>query len=252
MTRGPNASAEYMKCKDEHSRLEFQVKLLALYQEIFIEFSCGCSIKAEKPMDPFFEPLSFARIFPLGLKKVFGKKAIRKKHSLWSCARFEKTPHRLCPKDPQLFALLIKILYECRLEISDNMAATLSFLKTTDEIPENKMELLEEDASRLKSGDRCQYPAVARDFLMPYFKNNATVPDPDTPYYKDCKLPKKLKEALQVESPEVSEKCLPDEQLVELFKETTTQEHKPKRFRKKPNKGKTQSAIRKTQKPVKL
>jgi hypothetical protein len=77
------------------------------------------------------------------------------------------------------------------------------------------------------------------------------MPDPEK-YCKDRKLPKQSKEALQVQSRENSEKRLTDEQLMALFEETPAQQRKSKSTKNKPNKGKTQSAIRKTQKPVKL
>lgn len=258
MTRGLNASAAYMKCQDEHSGLEFQVKLLLRNEEIYVEFSCGCSIKADSSTNPFsylFPPIFFAGIFSEGLKKVFGRKDIRKNQSLWSCARFEKTPHHFCPRDPQLFALLIKVIHSCRVDIADYLAIKLKLCRANTF--QEHLRLLDvkafiaEAVKKLKSDEGVDYSAIARDFLMPYFKNTATMPDPEK-YCKDRKLPKQSKEALQVQSHENSEKRLTDEQLMALFEETPAQQRKSKSTKNKPNKGKTQSAIRKTQKPVKL
>lgn len=204
MTRGLNASAAYMKCQDEHSGLEFQVKLLARCEEIYVDFSCGCSIKADSSTNPFsdlFPPLFFAGIFADGLKKVFGRKDIRKNQSLWSFALFEKTPHRFCPKDPQLFALLIKVIHSCRVDIADYLAVKLTQCRANTF--QEYLRLLEVKAfvadavKRLKSDEGVNYSAIAKDFLVPYFKNTATMPDPKT-YLKDRKLPNRLKEALPV------------------------------------------------------
>jgi len=233
---------EYFKCEDDHSGVEFQVKVLFYlnYDAVYFEFSCGCCMLAEDSTNHLIAPDTFADLFMKGLRKLFATTFVRKNLSLWNSTSFEKTRHFFCPKDPQLFAMLIEMLYKLQKEIAD-MAEMF-----------RSKELLQ----RLKHDASFDLSFIAEGYLMPYFNNASTMPDTHSVprVLKDRKLPKQSKEALQVKSAEISEEeALTDQQLVKLFGGNSEEkERKPKFIKKKPNKGKAPNAIRKTQKPAKL
>lgn len=260
-----NTFEDYIKCKDEQSGVEFQVKYLLHSGTVYFEFSCGCSFKDDDSMNPLFTN-GFFYFFTQGLLNGFRGKYQRKNKSIWNSDDFRKTPHLCCPKDPHLLHLLIEMLRNSRTKIVKAAAAFKNAaiirkvarskhavqFKTAAGIHRCVSKKLKE--TMLKLNDPAfDFSFIAKDYLMPVFKNTATMPNVEilkVQFFKDRKLPEELKNALQVNS---AGKALTDQQLIELFQVTAAQkERKPKFIKKKPNKGKTPSAIRKTQKPARL
>jgi hypothetical protein len=246
MLLGKNTLVKYLKCKDDHSGVKFQVKVLFYNSAVYFEFSCGCCMLADASTSTLLAPADFACLFINGLRKLFATRFVQKNLSLWNSAGFEKTRHFFCPKDPQLFSMLIEMLDEVHNEIPYNVKAYMAEMVKSKEF-----------LQRLENDPNFDLSYIARRYLMPVFNNPSTMPDTHSVprMRKDRKLPKQAKEALQVKSSEISveEEALTDQQLVELFDENSEQkERKQKLSKKKPNKGKAPNAIRKTQKPARL
>jgi len=237
----------YIKCKDEHTDREFQVKKLFHAGTVYFEFSCGCCIKYDKaPNQTIKEDIS--DLFTDGLITGLSGKFLTKKNSLWSPSSFEKTPHRCCAKDAELIPLLTKMaekIWHSFLSAGIHRLLKKNIRGMSDSTIRKSIEKLKKSSTDNFS-DFCEK-------VMPLFQNTGTMPQKEelqVHFYKDRKLPEQMKIFLQVKAPE---KALTDEQLVELFEGTAAQkERRPKFHKKKPNKGKSPNAIRKTQKPAKL
>jgi len=247
MTIGQKAVADYMKCKEKQSGLEFQVKFLIHYQEVYIEFSCGCCVKADNSTSLSMTPEGFCAMLQVGLKKLFCGSYLKKKHAFWRNENFSKTRHFLCPLDLHLSVRLIEMIKASRHDYLNDTAVIAE--KFSIKIPKWITEGLAKTDNIAAYHD---YVRCVHRFYMPVYNNPSTMPDQDKQHCKERKLPNQLKKALQVVSPEISEKRLTDEQLVEIFEGSSAEQRKPKFAKKKPNKGKAPNAIRKTQKPVKI
>ena len=184
-----NTFEDYIKCKDEQSGVEFQVKYLLHSGTVYFEFSCGCSFKDDDSMNPLFTN-GFFYFFTQGLLNGFRGKYQRKNKSIWNSDDFRKTPHLCCPKDPHLLHLLIEMLRNSRTKIVKAAAAFKNAaiirkvarskhavqFKTAAGIHRCVSKKLKE--TMLKLNDPAfDFSFIAKDYLMPVFKNTAAMPN---------------------------------------------------------------------------
>ena len=241
---------------EEDGVCEFQTKWLYLdsHDAVFTEFSCGCSFKTESVINHRGFPIpsiAFLDTFKAAMTKFFKSSLLRKTTSLWKNEDFEKTPHQYCPADPAYFDKMYFILWTAQrevLEVFFRVFADPHVNCSSDEKCWTVNEKYWEKCSPKKKIDTIWF------LWLPNLERKCKMPVELAVIRKNRRLPKKAKEALQVDPNTEEKEPLSDTQLVDLFEKGSfiEKKQKPSKKNKKPNNGKAPNAIRKTKKPARL
>ncbi|CAG5096062.1 Oidioi.mRNA.OKI2018_I69.XSR.g14460.t1.cds [Oikopleura dioica] len=216
----------YGKYWHSASGTQFQTKFARCPRADIIEFSCGCSIKVDKPTKLWTNPReTFCNFFGGIFSKSLSAIGISPGDSLWSNTNFPKTPHICCPKDPNLTVELTEMVAASN-EKYLRMAITSSWLekrkhsKNTGTNPTIR-------TIKYKPRTEKDYTYIATKFFLPFFENTSRCPTP-----RDSREKRILKTRNSKQHHEPDEKkempALTDAELIALFSQTSLKEKKTK------------------------